>query len=658
MTALGELLGWLARFVHLASSTLLVGCCTTLLLAGRSDRPTARAWEARVARWSRGAVLLAMAAGLAMLAHQTALLESRAGAALEPAALARVLLETQAGIVWLVRHGILLLLAVLLWVPLDVERRLDWQLARAEAALLATAALGIFAAAGHAAGVEPDAPSAVLADLAHLVGTGLWAGGLLPLAALLRSAAVETGADARPHAVLAARRFSRLAAAIVVLLAATGALNAAAQVGSVAGLIGTPHGQLLLGKLALLVPVLGLGWLNRRRLLPALGGDGATVGRPAMGRLSLAVGAEAGLLLLVIALGAAMGGTPPAAHGQPDWPFALRLSAANLIHTPEIAPRVFVGSQVAVVGAVGVLAALALRRALRLSLLAGAGVLLAAGLAIAVPPLAIDAYPTTFHRPAVPYQAASIAAGAATFQEHCAPCHGPGGAGDGPAARAMWPRPPDLRAPHVAAHTAGDLYWWISFGLGRMPPFVDRLSDEQRWSLVNFIRALGAAASARSLGAVEPDRPRIVAPDFTFAVGAIPARSLKEYRGRRAVLLVLYTLPQSRPRLDLLAERQLELVTQGLEVIAAPLDADPDAIRRLGSSQIFYAVVTDGAREIVDTYRLYAPGVAHAEFLVDRRGYLRGVARGTPVDLGPLRAQLAALDAEKVDVAEPLEHVH
>jgi putative copper resistance protein D len=175
---------------------------------------------------------------------------------------------------------------------------------------------------------------------------------------------------------------------------------------------------------------------------------------------------------------------------------------------------------------------------------------------------------------------------------------------------------------------------------------------------VNFIRALGAAASARSLGAVEADRPRIVAPDFTFAVGAIPARSLKEYRGRRAVLLVLYTLPQSRPRLDLLAERQLELVTQGLEVIAAPLDADPDAIRRLGSSQIFYSVVTDGAREIVDTYRLYAPGVAHAEFLVDRRGYLRAVARGTPVDLGPLRAQLAALDAEKVDVAEPLEHVH
>lgn len=658
MIGIGDLLGWLARFIHLASATLLVGCCTTLLLAGLSDRPTALAWEARVARWARVAVLVALAGGLGMLAHQTAVLEDRAAAALERASLLRVLLETQGGTVWLVRHGVLLLLAVFLWTPLDLSRRVDWQLARAEAAFLALGALGVLAAAGHAVGVEPDTASAVLADLVHLIATGIWVGGLAPLALLLRSACTGAGADARPYAVLAARRFSLVAAAMVAALVVTGALNAAAEVGSVAGLVGTVHGRLLLAKLALLVPVLALGYANRRRILPALGGDGATVGRPAMRRLAASVLAEAGLLLLVLAIVAVMGATPPGAHGQPTWPFSFRLSAGNLVHSPEIRPRVLVGGQVAVLGAAGVLAALVLRRALRLPLLAGAGVLLASGLAIALPPLKIDAYPTTFQRPAVAYQTASIAAGAAVFQEHCATCHGPAGGGDGPAGRAMWPRPADLRAPHVLAHTAGDLYWWITHGLRQMPAFGDRLTAAARWDLVNFIRALGAAASARSLGVIEPDRPRIVAPDFTYAVGATPARNLKEYRGRRMVLLVLYTLPASRPRLDLLAERQLELVTQGLEVIAVPLDAAPDAIRRLGPSQIFYPIVTEGAREIVDAYRLFAPGAAHAEFLVDRQGYLRAIAREIPADLAPLIAQLTALNAEKVVAAEPLEHVH
>ncbi len=658
MTGIGDLLGWLARWVHLASSTLLVGCCTTLLLAGRSDRPTARAWEARVGRWARGAALVALATGLAMLAHQTAVLEDRAAAALEWTSLLRVLLETQGGVVWLVRHGVLLLLAVFLWMELDLARRIDWQLARAEAAFLALAALGAFAAAGHAAGVDPDTASAVLTDLVHLIATGIWAGGLVPLALLLRSACTEAGADARPYAVLAARRFSLLAAAMVAVLVMTGVLNTTAQVGSIAGLVGTRHGWLLTAKFGLLLPVLALAYVNRRRILPALGGEGARVGRPAMRRLARSVIAEASLLLVVVGLVAVMGVTPPAAHGQPTWPFTLRLSADTVLHTPEIKPRVLVGSQVAVLGAAGVLAALVLRRALRLPLLAGAGVLLASGLAIALPPLAIDAYPTTYQRPAVPYQAASIAAGAATFQEHCATCHGPAGGGDGPAGRAMWPRPADLRAPHVVVHTAGDLYWWITHGLRQMPAFGDRLPSDARWDLVNFIRALGAAASARSLETVEAGRPRVVAPDFTFAVGAIPARTLRDYRGRRIVLVVLYTLPASRPRLDLLAQRQLELVTQGLEVIAVPLDAAPDAIRRLGPSQIFYPVVTEGAREIVDTYRLFAPGAGHAEFLVDRQGYLRAITREMPLTLDALTSQLGALNAEKVTVAAPQEHVH
>ena len=104
--------------------------------------------------------------------------------------------------------------------------------------------------------------------------------------------------------------------------------------------------------------------------------------------------------------------------------------------------------------------------------------LIAFGLGLALPPLAIDAYPLTYRRPLVPYTATSIATGSVLYAEHCAVCHGPRGAGDGLAGLRL-PRPPaDLRAPHTLHHTAGDLYWWISEGISAagMPGFAGGLT--------------------------------------------------------------------------------------------------------------------------------------------------------------------------------------
>ena len=77
-------LGLVARFVHLSASILIVGSAAMILLAGRSDRPTALAWESRVVALTRALVWLALLAGIVVLAHQTATLESRTAAALEP----------------------------------------------------------------------------------------------------------------------------------------------------------------------------------------------------------------------------------------------------------------------------------------------------------------------------------------------------------------------------------------------------------------------------------------------------------------------------------------------------------------------------------------------------------------------------------------------
>jgi putative copper resistance protein D len=291
------------------------------------------------------------------------------------------------------------------------------------------------------------------------------------------------------------------------------------------------------------------------------------------------------------------------------------------------------------------------RRAARLSSL------LVAGLAMALPPLATDAYPTTYQRPAVPYQAASIAAGAVTYREHCAACHGPRGAGDGPAGAALSPPPSDLRAHHATLHTAGDLYWWITHGRRQMPAFGGRLDAEQRWDLVNFIRTLAAADTARQLGpVVEPERPLVVAPDVVFSVGPTPAKTLKDYRGR-IVLLVLYTLPASRPRLAALAARYDVLVPLGVEIITVPTDGGADAIKRLGAEpRILFPVVTDGAEAIVAAYGLFAAG-PHVEFLIDRQGYLRAIDR-MPSDTGRLIANADALNREKTVAPPPGDHVH
>lgn len=655
-------LGLLARWAHLGLSLAVLGWAAALLLAGRSARPTARGWEARVLGQARVLALLALATGAVSVAYQAASLTGRLDAALDVRALGQVLLETQAGHVWLLRAALLLLLVAFLALRADTSERADWLAARSQAVGLAALALALMTASGHAAAVRPGAFAAMTIDAVHLVATGLWVGALLPLGLLLRAASRPDGADARPHTVLAVRRFSRLALLAVLVLAVTGTGNAVIQVASVAGLVGTLYGQLLLAKLALLIPILVLAAVNRRHLLPALAGEAAMVGRPAMRRLAAFMAGEAALALIVLGLAAALGLTPPARHLQPTWPFAFRLDPGVLDAAPQLRLQALLGSQVTVLAGVALLVAL-VARAHRVTALAIAAVLGAIGLALFGSALAVDAYPTTYQRPTVPYQAASIDEGARLYQQHCAACHGVDGTGDGPAGRGL-PRPSaNLRAAHVGSHTAGDLFWWITHGIpaGGMPGFRDRLSEEARWDLVNFVRALGAVDQARRLGpTVEPDRRRVVAPDFAFTVGPLPVQALRDYRGRRIVLLVLYTLPGSQPRLAQLAGAYPLLGMLGVEVIAVPREATPDAIRRLGpQTPVLFPVVTEGAREIVAAYSLFADS-AHAEFLIDRQGYLRArwAAAGDPLrSLNVLLAEIQQLNEER-SVAAADEHVH
>ncbi len=91
----------------------------------------------------------------------------------------------------------------------------------------------------------------------------------------------------------------------------------------------------------------------------------------------------------------------------------------------------------------------------------------------------------------------SITIGQELFLQNCAPCHGQYGQGDGPTAVTLYPPPADFSSGHTAIHPDGDLYYWILNGIPdtQMPGFADRISNDEAWHLVNFVRRLSVQSS-------------------------------------------------------------------------------------------------------------------------------------------------------------------
>jgi len=91
---------------------------------------------------------------------------------------------------------------------------------------------------------------------------------------------------------------------------------------------------------------------------------------------------------------------------------------------------------------------------------------------------------------------AALAAARAIYLDKCVQCHGETGKGDGPDAAMYYPSPASLiDAKHMSGVTDGELFYEISQGRKPMPSFKKRLTEEQRWQLVLFVRSLSAPPS-------------------------------------------------------------------------------------------------------------------------------------------------------------------
>ncbi|OJZ73595.1 copper resistance protein CopD [Mycobacterium paraffinicum] len=136
--------------------------------------------------------------------------------------------------------------------------------------------------------------------LIHLVAAGVWAGGLLALAAY--------GLRGGGHVALAARRFSAIALWCWVAMALSGVMNAVVRV-PLGDLVTTEYGRLVIAKFLALCALGIIGWRQRRIAVARLRTEPTDPGaRRALLRLALA---EAAVFGLTFGVAVGLGRTPP-----------------------------------------------------------------------------------------------------------------------------------------------------------------------------------------------------------------------------------------------------------------------------------------------------------------------------------------------------------
>lgn len=84
------------------------------------------------------------------------------------------------------------------------------------------------------------------------------------------------------------------------------------------------------------------------------------------------------------------------------------------------------------------------------------------------------------------------------FSTMCIVCHGNKGKGDGIGGTSLNPRPANLTSHKVQAQSDGAIFWKLTNGNPPMASYKTILTEEQRWSLVNYIRRLGNVVVAKN----------------------------------------------------------------------------------------------------------------------------------------------------------------
>jgi putative copper export protein/mono/diheme cytochrome c family protein len=618
----------LARGLHLAATLSLLGTVGFLLwmlpaAPAALHRRLIRLW------WISG--VIALLAGLAWFALQSAAIAGAATLSDLRDALPVVALHTRYGNTMLVRLG-LVLAATLLAVPSG--RWTAW--VRYLTLGLAAVALGLQGMIGHAGATGGAIGDGLLfSESLHLLAAGIWLGALVPLWLGLRALGPE-------QASAICERFTPIGLACVLVLAGTGFAQGVELIGGVPALFGTPYGHFAVLKISLFLLALVLATLNRLWFSDRVAADIPGARR----HLGMSICLETCLGLAIVTAAGFMASSSPAAHTTPVWPFPWRLSLVAVNEDPDF-HRQFVVSLIVIGVAAALMGAALLSRRLRWEALA----ILLLTLLVRAPSLSlllIEAYPTSFQTSPTDFAASSIVRGQSLFARNCVACHGPDGEGNGPAASGLRIKPADLTQPHIWMHTDGEMFWWLSHGSEdprgglAMPGFAGSLSPDDIWALIDYVRAHEAALAMRREAAF--DVP-LRAPAFPITCAGLTATRMADLRGDD-----VHVVTGAAPDDEIPPQAGVAAVILDLRDSAAP--APGSCVAATAAAWPAYAVLTD----------LPPDQLAGAEFLIDPNGWLRAVRR--PGSAGgwqtpqSLVAAIRTIDAKPIQPPSGGSHEH
>jgi cytochrome c553 len=91
------------------------------------------------------------------------------------------------------------------------------------------------------------------------------------------------------------------------------------------------------------------------------------------------------------------------------------------------------------------------------------------------------------------------------FNIYCSVCHGLTGEGDGMIVQRGFPQPPSFHDQRLRDAPEGHFFYVLTHGYGIMYPYADRITPEDRWAIIAYIRALQLSRNS-SINDVPPDQ--------------------------------------------------------------------------------------------------------------------------------------------------------
>ena len=278
---------WLARLANYIALTAVIGLLVTLLYL----LPRAEAEDGTRRRLARAAAVAAAAWAASALILFVFALSTAAARALPEAlngSLMGQFVQTRFGWTVLLQAALAVILALIVLTS------------RVRVALFVAASIAAIAAMapawwGHA-GTDELPAIALLSDWSHVLAAAAWVGGLAVLAVVVLRRQEEI------DAVGPSRRFSRLAGTALTVVVLTGVVNALLHLGNPENLLGTTWGRLVIAKVVVVGVIAAMGWRNRTRLLPRLGGEDGARARSAFRMM-----AAAEVAVMLVAFGLATG---------------------------------------------------------------------------------------------------------------------------------------------------------------------------------------------------------------------------------------------------------------------------------------------------------------------------------------------------------------